>query len=51
MNELVRSESSNERWPNEQELDALVRGFETRSLPKHEWTHEAHLAVGTWHSR
>ena len=27
------------------DLDAVVRGFESHSLPKHDWTHEAHLAV------
>ena len=31
------------------ELDALVRRFRERTLPKAEWTHAAHLAVGTWH--
>ena len=31
------------------ELDAFVRWFRERTLPKWEWTHAAHLAVGTWH--
>ena len=31
------------------ELDDLVRRFTECSLPKAEWTHAAHLAVGLWH--
>ena len=31
------------------ELDDLVRRFGERTLPKSEWTHAAHLAVGLWH--
>jgi len=30
-------------------LDDLVRRFHTLTLPKAEWTHAAHLGVGTWH--
>jgi hypothetical protein len=33
----------------EAELDSLVRRFADRTLPKPEWTHAAHLAVGLWH--
>ena len=33
----------------EAELEDLVRRFAERSLPKAEWTHGAHLAVGLWH--
>jgi hypothetical protein len=36
-------------WPTSDELDDLVARFRARTLPKHEWTHLAHLAVGTWH--
>jgi hypothetical protein len=36
-------------WPTTDELDDLVARFRARTLPKHEWTHLAHLAVGTWH--
>ena len=36
-------------WPTEQELDELIRRFRDRTLPKGEWTHRAHLAVGAWH--
>jgi catechol 2,3-dioxygenase-like lactoylglutathione lyase family enzyme len=32
------------------ELDALVTGFQAATLPRHRWTHAAHLAVGTWHA-
>lgn len=31
------------------DVDHVVAGFETRTLPKAEWTHEAHLAV-CWHT-
>ncbi len=30
-------------------LDELASAFIARTLPKAEWTHEAHLRVGTWH--
>lgn len=33
----------------ESRLDALARRFLDRSLPRTEWTHEAHLRVGLWH--
>ena len=36
-------------WPTTDELDGLVARFRDRTLPKAEWTHLAHLAVGTWH--
>jgi len=36
-------------WPTSAELEDLVRRFRERTLPKKEWTHAAHLAVGTWH--
>jgi hypothetical protein len=36
-------------WPTSGELDDLVARFRARTLPKDEWTHRAHLAVGTWH--
>ena len=29
--------------------DRLVEAFLSRTLPKEEWTHEAHLKVGLWH--
>lgn len=32
-------------FKNAGEFDALVAAFENQSLPKKEWTHEAHLAV------
>ena len=31
------------------ELENLVKRFAELSLPKPEWTHAAHLAVGLWH--
>jgi hypothetical protein len=30
-------------------LDELVRHFCAGTLPKAEWTHQAHLRVGAWH--
>ena len=36
-------------WPTSDELDDLVARFRARTVPKDEWTHRAHLAVGTWH--
>lgn len=30
-------------------IDALAEGFLACTLPKEEWTHEAHLIVGLWH--
>ena len=38
-------------WPTSDELDDLVARFRARTLPKPEWTHLAHLAVGLWHVR
>lgn len=32
-------------------IEELARRFRERSLPKAEWTHDAHLAVGLWHVR
>ena len=29
--------------------EELVEKFRSRTLPKQEWTHEAHLKVGIWH--
>jgi hypothetical protein len=29
--------------------EELVQKFIARTLPKPEWTHQAHLRVGTWH--
>jgi hypothetical protein len=30
--------------------DRIVRDFIARTLPKSEWTHQAHLRVGLWHA-
>jgi hypothetical protein len=32
------------------DTDRLAGGFIARTLPKSEWTHEAHLRVGLWHT-
>ncbi|MDX2167626.1 MAG: hypothetical protein SF182_11205, partial [Deltaproteobacteria bacterium] len=36
-------------WPTSAELEDLIARFQARTLPHAEWTHRAHLAVGTWH--
>jgi hypothetical protein len=33
-------------FASDEELEALVSGFEDQTLPKARWTHRAHLAVG-----
>lgn len=35
-------------WPSPSELESLISRFHDRTLPKSDWTHHAHLAVGTW---
>lgn len=30
-------------------LKRLIEGFASRTLPCHEWTHQAHLIVGLWY--
>ncbi len=32
-----------------QEVELLIRGFESGSLPKAQWTHHAHLVAGLWY--
>lgn len=32
-------------------MPPLIAAFLARTLPKRDWTHEAHLAVGLWHVR
>ena len=36
-------------WTSDVELDRFVARFRAATLPAAEWTHRAHLAVGTWH--
>lgn len=36
-------------WPSRRELNHLVDGFTHCTLRTEQWTHRAHLAVGTWH--
>jgi GNAT superfamily N-acetyltransferase len=33
----------------DKEIDEFVERFRARTLPKSEWTHQAHLIVGLWH--
>ena len=32
------------------DIEQLVRQFEAHTLPKEEWTHQAHLVVGFWYA-
>lgn len=34
---------------SDSEIDSIARRFTACTLPKSEWTHEAHLRVGLWH--
>jgi hypothetical protein len=34
--------------PGAEAIEALVADFLARRLPRHRWTHHAHLAVGLW---
>jgi hypothetical protein len=36
-------------WPSDADLADLVSRFTSQTLPKGDWTHRAHLAVGAWH--
>ncbi len=36
---------------SKEEIERLISRFETQSLPKTEWTHEAHLVVAIWYSK
>lgn len=32
-------------------IDKLVSGFSDKTLPKQEWTHQAHIIVALWHNK
>lgn len=32
------------------DVENFVSAFNSRQLPKHEWTHQAHLVVGLWYT-
>lgn len=34
---------------NDLPLDRLIAAFQTCTLPREAWTHQAHLRVGAWH--
>ncbi len=36
---------------SDNEIVDLIERFESKSLPKTEWTHEAHLVVAIWYSK
>lgn len=33
---------------SEREIESLIERFESKTLPKNEWTHQAHLVVAIW---
>lgn len=35
---------------NEEAIESLVNRFNSQTLPKNEWTHEAHIIVAFWYS-
>ena len=37
------------RYQSDKEIETLVKRFENKTLPKSEWTHQAHLAVGLYY--
>jgi hypothetical protein len=37
------------RYASERDVEAVVKAFEARTLPKREWTHQAHLTVAAWY--
>ncbi len=39
----------NTPFTTEAAIQALVHGFQERTLPKEEWTHEAHLVTAIWY--
>jgi GNAT superfamily N-acetyltransferase len=36
-------------FATEPDIEDFIRLFQTRTLPKPQWTHHAHLVVGLWH--
>lgn len=34
---------------NESDIREVVQGFQSRTLPKERWTHQAHLVTALWH--
>lgn len=36
-------------YQSDLEIDQLVQSFTSKTLPKNEWTHNAHLATALWH--
>jgi hypothetical protein len=37
------------RYHSDHEIEAIVKAFETCTLPKSQWTHQAHLTVAAWY--
>jgi hypothetical protein len=46
---LEKCEMTAGRYDTPGEIESLVRAFEDCTLPKSEWTHEAHLTVAMWY--
>jgi hypothetical protein len=38
-------------FDSNEEIEELIEAFRTRTLPKNDWTHEAHLTVAIWFLR
>ncbi len=36
-------------YTSAEEIETLVKGFNTKTLEKEKWTHEAHLTAATWY--
>ncbi len=45
----IAATSKTESFGHFDEIESLVRGFESCSLPHAEWTHRAHLTVACWY--
>jgi len=42
------SEHEPRLWPNDEAIKRVGEGFLARTLPKPEWTHEAHIGTTSW---
>jgi hypothetical protein len=38
-------------YHSDADVEQLAHGFTTHTLPREQWTHEAHFVVGLWHVR
>lgn len=49
--QILLSRMKNTPFSTEASIQALVRGFQERTLPKVQWTHEAHLVTALWYHK